>query len=123
VGNFVTASQAQRKRYTKMITKVSSGDYKLEAVSFNLKPVCVARFHSFFFFLLQSSANTIVQNLMTGQLEEEKMQVCVRLGIRLLYKGRGAEWKAHAVCSTNSLIHGSAHTSFPSWTSPEISFD
>ena len=26
---------------------------------------------------------------MTGQLEEEKMQVYVRLGIRLLYKG----WK------------------------------
>ena len=34
VGNFVTASQAQRKWYTKMITKVSSGDYKLGAVSF-----------------------------------------------------------------------------------------
>jgi phosphatidylserine decarboxylase len=33
VGNFVTASQAQRKWYTKMITKVSSGDYKLGAVS------------------------------------------------------------------------------------------
>ena len=32
VGNFVTASQAQRKWYTKMITKVSSGDYKLGAV-------------------------------------------------------------------------------------------
>lgn len=27
---------------------------------------------------------------MTGQLEEEKMQVYVRLGIRLLYKG----WKS-----------------------------
>jgi phosphatidylserine decarboxylase len=33
VGNFVTASQAQRKWYTKIITKVSSGDYKLGAVS------------------------------------------------------------------------------------------
>jgi phosphatidylserine decarboxylase len=29
-----------------------------------------------------------VQNRMTGQLEEEKMQVYVRLGIRLLYKVR-----------------------------------
>ncbi|KIM40811.1 hypothetical protein M413DRAFT_446183 [Hebeloma cylindrosporum] len=65
VGNFVTASQAQRKWYTKMLTKVSSGDYKLGA----------------------NSANIIVQNRMTGQLEEEKMQVYVRLGIRLLYKG------------------------------------
>jgi phosphatidylserine decarboxylase len=36
VGNFVTASQAQRKWYTKMNTKVSSGDYKLGAVSFTL---------------------------------------------------------------------------------------
>ncbi|KJA14260.1 hypothetical protein HYPSUDRAFT_59467 [Hypholoma sublateritium FD-334 SS-4] len=65
VGNFVTASQAQRKWYTKIIGKVSSGDYKLGA----------------------NSANIIVQNRMTGQLEEEKMQVYVRLGIRLLYKG------------------------------------
>ncbi|KAI6039702.1 phosphatidylserine decarboxylase-domain-containing protein [Pisolithus marmoratus] len=65
VGNFVTASQAQRKWYTKIITKVSSGNYKLGA----------------------NSANIIVQNRMTGQLEEEKMQVYVRLGIRLLYKG------------------------------------
>ncbi|CAL1717452.1 unnamed protein product [Somion occarium] len=68
VGNFVTASQAQRKWYTKVISKVSSGDYKLGA----------------------NSANIIVQNRMTGQLEEEKMQVYVRLGIRLLYKG----WKS-----------------------------
>jgi len=65
VGNFVTDSQAQRKWYTKIISKVSSGDYRLGA----------------------NSANIIVQNRMTGQLEEEKMQVYVRLGIRLLYKG------------------------------------
>ncbi|KAI0715741.1 phosphatidylserine decarboxylase-domain-containing protein, partial [Cerioporus squamosus] len=68
VGNYVTASQAQRKWYTKVITKVSSGNYKLGA----------------------NSANIIVQNRLTGQLEEEKMQVYVRLGIRLLYKG----WKS-----------------------------
>ncbi|KAF9812135.1 hypothetical protein IEO21_06368 [Rhodonia placenta] len=68
VSNFVTASQAQRKWYTKVITKVSSGNYKLGA----------------------NSANIIVQNRLTGQLEEEKMQVYVRLGIRLLYKG----WKS-----------------------------
>lgn len=34
----------------------------------------------------QNSANIIVQNRLTGQLEEEKMQVYIRLGIRLLYK-------------------------------------
>lgn len=32
VGNFVTPSQAQRKWYTKVITKVSNGNYKLGAV-------------------------------------------------------------------------------------------
>lgn len=32
VGNFVTASQAQRKWYTKVLSKVSAGDYKLGAV-------------------------------------------------------------------------------------------
>ncbi|KAI0749177.1 phosphatidylserine decarboxylase-domain-containing protein [Daedaleopsis nitida] len=68
VGNYVTASQAQRKWYTKVISKVSAGNYKLGA----------------------NSANIIVQNRLTGQLEEEKMQVYVRLGIRLLYKG----WKS-----------------------------
>ena len=32
VGNFVTASQAQRKWYTKVISMISSGDYKIGAV-------------------------------------------------------------------------------------------
>lgn len=36
VGNFVTASQAQRKWYTKVLGKVSSGDYRLGAVSVDL---------------------------------------------------------------------------------------
>ena len=50
--------------------------------------------HVFLVFLLvtllkekQNSANIIVQNRITGQLEEDKMQRYVRLGIRLLYKG------------------------------------
>ncbi|KAF8322599.1 hypothetical protein DL93DRAFT_2071450 [Clavulina sp. PMI_390] len=64
VGNYVTASQAQRKWATNVVTKVSSGAYQLGA----------------------NSANIIVQNRITGQLEEEKMQAFVRLGIRLLYK-------------------------------------
>ena len=84
VSNFVTASQAQRKWYTKVISMVSSGDYKLGAVYF-----FVFSFFSLLKYLLyiQNSANIIVQNRITGQLEEEKMQVYVRLGIRLLYKG------------------------------------
>ncbi|PWN47221.1 hypothetical protein IE53DRAFT_402784 [Violaceomyces palustris] len=65
VGNFVTASQAHRRWYTKVLTKISQGDYSLGA----------------------NSANIIVQDRLTGELLEEKMQVYVRLGIRLLYKG------------------------------------
>jgi phosphatidylserine decarboxylase len=65
IGGFVTASQAQRKWYSKVITKLSYGGYKLGA----------------------NSANILVQDRITGQITEEKMSVYVRLGIRLLYKG------------------------------------
>jgi phosphatidylserine decarboxylase len=65
MGGFVTASQAQRKWYSKVMTKISYGGYKLGA----------------------NSANILVQDRITGQISEEKMSVYVRLGIRLLYKG------------------------------------
>ncbi|KAJ9478971.1 Phosphatidylserine decarboxylase proenzyme 2 [Pseudozyma hubeiensis] len=65
VRNYVTASQAHRKWYTKVVNKISQGNYSLGA----------------------NSANIIVQDRMSGELMEEKMQVYVRLGIRLLYKG------------------------------------
>ncbi|KAL2115816.1 hypothetical protein VTJ04DRAFT_10071 [Mycothermus thermophilus] len=65
MGGFVTSSQAQRKWYSKVITKVTYGGYKLGA----------------------NSANILVQDRLTGQINEEKMSVYVRLGIRLLYKG------------------------------------
>ncbi|EPS27099.1 hypothetical protein PDE_02040 [Penicillium oxalicum 114-2] len=65
MGGFVTSSQAQRKWYSKVITKLSYGGYKLGA----------------------NSANILVQDRITGQINEERMSVYVRLGIRLLYKG------------------------------------
>lgn len=65
MAGFVTASQAQRKWYSKVINKVSYGGYKLGA----------------------NSANILVQDRLTGQINEERMSVYVRLGIRLLYKG------------------------------------
>jgi phosphatidylserine decarboxylase len=68
MGGFVTASQAQRKWYSKVITKISYGGYKLGA----------------------NSANILVQDRITGQINEERMSVYVRLGIRLLYKGMGS---------------------------------
>lgn len=65
MAGFVTSSQAQRKWYSKVITKISYGGYKLGA----------------------NSANILVQDRTTGQINEERMSVYVRLGIRLLYKG------------------------------------
>lgn len=64
-GNYVTSSQAQRKLVTKLINKVAIGAYSLGA----------------------NSANILVQDRLTGQFQEEKMAVYVRLGIRVLYKG------------------------------------
>ncbi|THW57300.1 hypothetical protein D6D25_03034 [Aureobasidium pullulans] len=65
MGGFVTSSQAQRKWYSKVITKIGYGGYKIGA----------------------NSANILVQDRITGQINEERMSVYVRLGIRLLYKG------------------------------------
>ncbi|KAI6803205.1 hypothetical protein KC360_g658 [Hortaea werneckii] len=65
MAGFVTSSQAQRKWYSKVITKVSYGGYRLGA----------------------NSANILVQDRVTGMINEERMSVYVRLGIRLLYKG------------------------------------
>ena len=65
MAGFVTSAQAQRKWYSKVITKIGYGGYKLGA----------------------NSANILVQDRLTGQINEERMSVYVRLGIRLLYKG------------------------------------
>ena len=69
MGGFVTSSQAQRKWYSKVITKIGYGGYKLGA----------------------NSANILVQDRITGQINEERMSVYVRLGIRLLYKALGSK--------------------------------
>lgn len=82
MGGFVTSSQAQRKWYSKVVTKISYGGYKIGA----------------------NSANILVQDRITGQINEEKMSVYVRLGIRLLYKGlksrdmekRRSKFRSHA---------------------------
>ncbi|KAL9111793.1 MAG: hypothetical protein Q9227_003852 [Pyrenula ochraceoflavens] len=68
MGGFVTSSQAQRKWYSKVITKISYGGYSLGA----------------------NSANILVQDRLTGQINEERMSVYVRIGIRLLYKALGS---------------------------------
>ncbi|QRV90019.1 phosphatidylserine decarboxylase family protein [Ceratobasidium sp. AG-Ba] len=92
VGNFVTASQAQRKWYTKMLGKVTAGEYQLGA----------------------NSANIIVQNRITGALEEEKMQGYVRIGIRLLYKGASSRMeggRARKLLKSMSIKQGQKYDS------------
>ena len=82
MAGFVTSSQAQRKWYSKVITKISYGGYKLGA----------------------NSANILVQDRTTGQINEERMSVYVRIGIRLLYKGlksREMEKKRSMHCAIN----------------------
>lgn len=94
-GNYVTASQATRKWYTKVITSVASGSYQIGA----------------------NSANIIVQNRITGQLEEEKMQVYVRLGIRLLYKGAKSRMegaRARRLLKSMSIKQGQKYDSHES---------
>lgn len=68
-GNFVTSNQANRKWFTKVIGKVQNGKYSLGA----------------------DSANIIVKDRMSGELVEEKMQVVVRVGIRLMYRSSGSK--------------------------------
>lgn len=65
MGRFVTSRQATKRWYSKIVSKVSYGNYRLGA----------------------NSANILVQDRITGRIQEEKMSVYVRVGIRLLYKG------------------------------------
>lgn len=92
MAGFVTSSQAQRKWYSKVITKISYGGYKLGA----------------------NSANILVQDRLTGHINEERMSIYVRLGIRLLYKGlksREMEKKRSMYLTLPVLIWNDANTS------------
>lgn len=62
---YVTSSHARKRWYSKIMSKVSYGNYRLGA----------------------NSANILVQDRITGYVMEEKMSAYVRLGIRLLYRG------------------------------------
>ncbi|KAG0149420.1 hypothetical protein CROQUDRAFT_74277 [Cronartium quercuum f. sp. fusiforme G11] len=68
-GRFVTSNQANRKWFTKVIGQVQNGRYSIGA----------------------DSANIIIKERLTGNLIEEKMQVIVRLGIRLMYRSSGSK--------------------------------
>ena len=101
MAGFVTSSQAQRKWYSKVITKVSYGGYRLGA----------------------NSANILVQDRMTGLVNEERMSVYVRLGIRLLYKGlksREMEKKRSKCCIRDSFKNHYADLYAPSPQTPPL---
>lgn len=89
VEKFVTSSEARQRWYTKAVTKVTYGHYELGA----------------------NSANILVQDRITGFIQEEKMSVYVRLGIRLLYKGLRSEKnmeskRARAMLKSQSIKQG-----------------
>lgn len=69
LGKFVTSNEARQRWYTKAVYKVTNGAYQLGA----------------------NSANILVQDRITGYIQEEKMAIYVRLGIRILYKGLRSE--------------------------------
>ncbi|OZJ04727.1 hypothetical protein BZG36_01826, partial [Bifiguratus adelaidae] len=66
MGNFITEARAQRKWFVKLVSRVGYGKYQLG----------------------RNNANIIVQDRRGGQLIEEKMGVYIRLGMRLVYKGK-----------------------------------
>lgn len=75
--NFVSSNQARKRWYTKIMFKVTYGNYKLGA----------------------NSANILVQDRLTGFIQEEKMNAYVRLGIRLLYKGlKSSSMESTRIC-------------------------
>lgn len=86
MAGFVTSSQAQRKWWSKAMSKISYGGYRLGANSANIlvqdriTGACATLSHS-------HDLNT---DACEGMINEERMSVYVRLGIRLLYKGMKA---------------------------------
>lgn len=69
--SYATAGFASKRWYSKVLIKFAYGKYALG----------------------RNNANILVQDRLTGFIIEEKMALYIRLGIRLLYKGKGADSK------------------------------
>ncbi|KAH3677565.1 hypothetical protein WICPIJ_008972 [Wickerhamomyces pijperi] len=69
--SFATTGLASKRWYSKVLIKFAYGKYALG----------------------RNNANILVQDRDTGFIIEEKMSLYIRLGIRLLYKGKGVESK------------------------------
>lgn len=65
LNSFVSSKQAGKRWFSKVVSKVTYGNYEIGA----------------------NSANILVQDRATGLIQEEKMSTYVRLGIRILYQG------------------------------------
>jgi phosphatidylserine decarboxylase len=92
VGNFVTASQAQRKWYTKVIGKLSAGNYRLGAVS-NREISPFAQSKTFGRILQTLSSKIGLQD----NWRKRKCRYMFDLESACCTKGRQAAWKAHEV--------------------------
>lgn len=66
---FASTSMASKRWYSKVLIKMVYGKYALG----------------------KNNANILVQDRETGFIMEEKMALYIRLGIRMLYKGKGAD--------------------------------
>lgn len=96
MNSFVTSKQATKRWFSKVVTKVTYGNYKLGA----------------------NSANILVQDRVSGQIQEEKMSVYVRLGIRVLYQGiRGT--KNMEIQRTKELLRSLSIRQGKKYDSPE----
>jgi phosphatidylserine decarboxylase len=70
IGNFVTASQVQRKWYTKVFSKVSSGDYRLGAVCFSLSLYLKSRSDFFFIEVIKHLGKACELRKLSGNPKE-----------------------------------------------------
>lgn len=89
---FATAGLASKRWYSKILIKFAYGKYALG----------------------KNNANILVQDRLTGFIIEEKMALYIRLGIRLLYKGKSTDSKRMKNLLRNLSIKQGARFDLPS---------
>ncbi|KAI9188952.1 phosphatidylserine decarboxylase [Blastocladiella emersonii ATCC 22665] len=95
MGGFVTENQSSRKGLTKLVHKLTRGEYSIGA----------------------DSANIIVVNRDNGQVLEEKIPTFVRLGIRMLYRAGGGS--AVETAKVRKMLHSMSVKQGVKYTDPK----
>ncbi|CCH41646.1 Phosphatidylserine decarboxylase proenzyme 2 [Wickerhamomyces ciferrii] len=90
--SFASAGLASKRWYSKVLIKFAYGKYAFG----------------------KNNANILVQDRLTGFIIEEKMALYVRLGIRLLYKGKGADSRRIKTLLKNLSVRQGARFDSPS---------